>query len=60
MLLSSRACAACTALGVRLGCDARDLRKVLSWMLGRNGSVGHAAAMFKSLWAGLEADMAGW
>jgi len=27
-------------------------------MLGRNGSIGHAAAIFKSLWEVLEADIA--
>lgn len=57
MLFSSRPRAAWTACGVKLGCDASDWKKLLSWMLGRNGSVGHPAAISLSFRADLEADM---
>ena len=44
--LFSRARAARTAIGVRFGWSASDVRKVFSWTFGRNGSSVHLPAIF--------------
>lgn len=46
-----------TASGDRRGCVESDSRKTFSCTFGRNGSVGHAAAMVLSFWVYLDAAM---
>jgi len=57
MTSSFKALAASTALGVRFGCVDNDCKKVLSWRVGRNGSVGHDAAIAPNFCDILEVDM---